>query len=97
MVFQESCAQPEVTILQLGGALSSCRKTQRYILCVSLEEELGLCFIAALLFDCFSFVSASPHFPISNCLNLPFGTQGRSRRLKPLSYRQEMGDTERLF
>ena len=29
-----------------------------------LEEELGLCFIAALLFfDSLSFVSAFPHFP----------------------------------
>ena len=27
--FQESCAQPEVTILHLGGGLSSCRRTQR--------------------------------------------------------------------
>ena len=32
---------------------------------------------------------------ITNCLNLPFGTQGRSKRLKPFSYKQEMGDTER--
>ena len=30
-------------------------------------------------------------------MNLPFGTQGRSRRLKPFSYKQEMGDTERLL
>ena len=28
---------------------------------------------------------------ISNSLNLPFGTQGRCRRLKPFSYKQEMG------
>ena len=34
---------------------------------------------------------------ISNCLNLPFGTQGRSKRLKLFSYKQEMGDTERLL
>ena len=32
-----------------------------------------------------------------NCLNLPFGTQGRSRRRKPFFYGQEMGDVERLL
>ena len=55
--------------------------------CVSLEEEPGLYFIAALLLHSFSFVSASPYFPISNCLNIPFGTQEKSRKLKPLTYR----------
>ena len=29
-LFQESCAQPEIAILHLGGGLSSCRRTQRY-------------------------------------------------------------------
>lgn len=29
--------------------------------------------------------------PISNCLTLPFGTQGRSWRLKPIPYKQETG------
>ena len=34
------------------------------LLCISLEMELGLCFIAELLFlDCLSFVSAFLHFP----------------------------------
>ena len=33
---------------------------------------------------------------ISNCLNLPSGTQGRSRGLKPIPYKQEMGNTERI-
>ena len=33
---------------------------------------------------------------ISNCLNLPFGTQKRSRRLKSFSYKQEMGNMERI-
>ena len=62
------------------------------------EEEPGTCFITTLLFlDCSFFVSAFPHFPISNCLNLCFGTQGRSRRLKPFSHKQEMRNTERLL
>ena len=33
---------------------------------------------------------------ISNCLNLPFGTQERSWRLESVPYKQEMGNTERL-
>lgn len=33
----------------------------------------------------------------SNRFSLAFGTQGRSRRLKPFSYREEMGDTEKLL
>ena len=33
---------------------------------------------------------------LSNCLNLPFGTQGRSWRLEPMPYKQETRDTERL-
>ena len=34
------------------------------LLYISLEEELGLCFTAELLFlDCFSFVPAFPYFP----------------------------------
>ena len=40
----------------------------------------------------------SPHpLPslINNCSNLPFGTQGRSWRLRPIPYKQEMGDTEK--
>ena len=33
---------------------------------------------------------------ISSCLNLPFATQGRPWRLKPIPYKQETGNTERL-
>ena len=73
------------------------KNSKMYCYYISLDEKLGLCFIRALLFlDCSSFVSAFPHFPISNCLNWPFGTQGRSRRLKPFSYKQETG-TRKVF
>ena len=50
-----------------------------------------------------SFLTASPlslhPLPsiVSTCLNLPTGTLGRSWRLnEPVSYNQEMADTERL-
>ena len=62
---------------------------------ISLEEGPGPC---PILHYCLLIV-----FPLflhyftllfSNYLNLPFGTQRRSRRLKPLFNKQEMGDTE---
>jgi len=57
-----------------------------------------------LLYCCTTvFLTTLPFFlhPLSslvnNCLNLLFGTQGRSRRLKPFLYQRETGDTESLF
>lgn len=41
--------------------------------------------------DCFSFVSRSLSSLISSCLNLPFGTQGRSWRLKPFATNRKQG------
>ena len=56
------------------------------LLCVILEGKPGPSpkTVVLLLLDYSSFVFASPPFPpshISNCLNLPVGTQGRSWRL----------------
>jgi len=54
------------------------KKNSRLLLCIFPEKEPGPYFISALLFlDCSSFAPAL----ISNCLYLPFGTQGRSRSL----------------
>ena len=81
-MFQEPCAQPEVTILLLGGGLSSCRRTQRYYYVYSLRRNQDS---APRLYYCF--LTAPPLFLrslpslISNSLNLPFGTQGKSKRL----------------
>ena len=86
-VLQESCAQPEVTILHLGRGLSSCRRTQWFCYVYFFRRNqdpaprLHYCFLTALLF------LHSLHSLISNCLNLPFGTQESSRRLKPFSYK----------
>ena len=94
------CAQPEVTILHPGGGLSSCRRTQKYVSDCYVyplkrnqdpAPSLHYCFLTAFPLFLHSLTPL-----ISNCLNLPFGTQGRSRRLKPFSYKQEMGGTERL-
>ena len=67
-------------------------KSLKTLLCVSLEVEPGPCPKAALLFlGCPSLVFASFPSGISNCLNLPFGTQGRSWRL------ESRNGTERLL
>ena len=95
VVFQESCVQAEVSILHLGGGLTSCRRTQRYCYTsvYSLRKNQDPAPKAALLFDN-SFLIASvlllhplPSL-ISNSLNLLFGTQGRSRRLDEASFLQ---------
>ena len=40
----------------------------------------------------------APFTPLTSyCLNLPFGTQGRSRRLNHFSYKQELRDTVRFL
>ena len=75
----------------LGGF--SAVKSSKMLSWVSLEGEPGP---APRLHYCVSTVpplSLHP-FPslIGNCLHLPFGSQGRSRRLKSVSYKQEMGD-----
>ena len=58
------------------------QKSSKILLCVSLEAEPGPCPRAALLFlNSSSLVSHPLPSLISNCLNLPFGTRGRSRRL----------------
>ena len=87
-IFQEFCAQPEVTVLHLGGGLSSCRRTQRYCHVYSFKRNQD--FVPSLHY---CFLTAPPLFLhslpslISNCLDRPFGTQRRSRRLKPSSYK----------
>ena len=52
---------------------------------------------ALFFLDC-SLLSLHPLLSlINNCLNLLFGTQGRSWKLKPIPYKQETGDTKRLL
>ena len=81
-------AQPEVTILLRNSEV--CIK----FLGSTLEEEPGMPpFHPAYYFSLYSLT-----FLISNCLNLPFRAQWRSRCLKAFfSYKQEMGDLEKLL
>ena len=72
------------------------QNSSKILLRISHEGEPGPYPKAALSFlDCSLSLHPLPSL-ISNCLNLPFGTQGRSWRLESVPYKQEMGDTERL-
>ena len=53
------------------------------------------CTVVCLLMAAPLFLNSFPSL-ISSYLNLPFGIQRSSRRVKPFSYRQEMGDMERI-
>ena len=96
-------AQPKVTIRHLGGSPSSRGGTQIRLLCTSSEDvhssqdqdpapRLHCCFLTAL-----------PLFPhsliplISNCLNLLFGAQGRSRGLKAFFLQTRNGGHGKAF
>lgn len=83
-----ACAQPEVTILHLGGSVSSCRGTQMRMH-ISQGRARTRSPITTLVF-----LSVFPHPLVNHCLNWPAGTHGRCRRLNLFSYKQEMGDTE---
>ena len=67
-------------------------ESSKDVMCITWGEP-GLCPKVALLFLGGS--SLSLHLLpslISNCSNLPFRTQGRSRRLESVPYKQETGD-----
>ena len=81
-VLQESCTQPEVTVLHVGGGLSFCWTIQRNFYIYSLRKNqdptprLHCCFLIV------PFLCLHPlPYLISSCLNLPSGTQGRSKSL----------------
>ena len=79
-MLQESCVQSEVTILHLGGGSSSVEELKDNVMHISLSRNQD--FVWRLYQPLIvSPVSVSPPSLISNCLNPPFGTQGRSRRL----------------
>ena len=74
-MLQESCVQSEVTILHLVWGLKD------IVMHISLSRNQDP------VWRLYHHLIVSPQFLyplpslISNCLNLPFGTQGRSRRL----------------
>ena len=88
VTFQSPCAQPEVTNPYMSGTLFPAKKTQRhcYIHPLRRKQDHTLYFLTHS-----SFVSHSLPYVFSNCLNLPFGTQGRSRRQRLASKKQGAG------
>ena len=72
-MLQESCAQPEVTILHLDGG-----PCYAYFLTRN-QDAVSRLYHHLIVPPLFLYPLPSL---ISNCLNPPFGTQGRSRRLK---------------
>ena len=79
-MLQESCVQSEFTILHLGGG-SSFVELKDIVMHISLnrnQDPVSRLYhhliVSPLFLDPLPFL-------ISNCLNPPFGTQGRSRRL----------------
>ena len=74
--------------LFLENNLKACFRS----LCLSLEEEVGFCFITALCFlTTFNSFLHSLTFLISNCLKLLFVTQGKPRRPKPFCKSKRWG------
>ena len=91
-----ACGQHALDFSHLVG-VSVSAKSSKILFCVSLEGNQDPAPKAALLFPDCSLLSLHP-LPslISNCLNLPVGTQRRSRRLNEANFLQA-GNTEKLL
>ena len=79
-MFQESCVQSEVTILHLDGG-SFCRTQRHYYAFFFFsrnQDPVSRLYHHLIVSPLFLYTLPSL---ISNWLNPPFGTQGRSRRL----------------
>ena len=79
-MLQESCVQSEVTILHLGGGSSSVelKDIVMHIFLSRNQDPVSRLYHHLIVSPLFLYPLPSL---ISNCLNPPFGTQGRSRRL----------------
>ena len=79
-MLQESCVHPEVTILHLGGGSSSV-ELKDIVMHISLsrnQDPVWRLYQPLIVSPVFLYPLPSL---ISNCLNPPFGAQGRSRML----------------
>ena len=80
-MLQESCLQSEVTILHLGGGSSSVAELKDIVMHISLsrnQDSVWRLYQPLIVSPLFLYPLPSL---LSNRLNPPFGTQGRSRRL----------------
>jgi len=98
VVLQESCAQPEVTILHLGGDPSSAKELKDTVKCISWVEIRTLpqgCTIILLLLLSFRI----PFLPWSAIVWIcPLGLRkGQGGWMKPTSYKQETENIEWIY
>ena len=80
-MLQESCSQPEVTILRLGGGPSSVEELKDIVMHTFLSrnpDSVSRLYHHLIVSPLFLYPFPSL---ISNYLNPPFGSQGKSRRL----------------
>ena len=79
-MLQESCVQSEVTILHLGGGSTSVEELKDIVTHISLsrnQDPVWRLYQPLIVSPLFLYPLPSL---LSNRLNPPFGTQGRSRR-----------------
>ena len=97
-VLQESCAQPEVAILHLGGGLGSAEGLKNIVMYIpwggTKTLPQGCTIVSWLLLPCFCIPSLLWSATVRICpLEL---REGHGGWMKPTSYKQETGDTERI-
>ena len=97
VVLQESCAQPEVAILHLGGGFSSAEELKDIVIYIpwggTRTLPRGCTIVSWLLLPCFCIPSLPWLATVWICpLEL---REGQGGWMKPISYKQEAGDTER--
>ena len=98
VVFQESCAQPEVTILHLGGGLGSAKELYNIVMYIpwgairTLPQSCTI--VSSLLLPCFCI----PSFPwLVTVWTCPLELrEGQGDWMKPISYKQGTEDTEKI-
>ena len=93
-VFVLSFKSPSSTRVRAIFPVEELRDTYQVVMYIPSGgiRSLHYCFLTAFPL----FLHSLPSL-ISNCLNLLFGTQGRSKRLKLFSYKQEMWGHRKAF
>ena len=96
-VFQESCVQSEVTIFHLGWGCSSIEEFKDIVMHISLssnQDPVWRLYQPLIVFFCFC-IPSLPWLVIVWIHPLEF-REGQGCWMKPISYRQEMENTEQI-
>ena len=96
-MLQESCVPSEFTVLHLGRGSCSVEELKDIVMQISLsrnQDPVWRLYQPLIVSPVFLYPLPSL---ISNCLNPPFGTHGRSRKLnEAYILRQEMENTQQI-